>query len=133
MPHPRAWTRGVSRRSTGRGMGMGMMQVCLNGDRGAGDDAAVPLSPGDMADSAARAVAAGASEVHVHPRTPCGAETLAAELGGGTRRARKGSLRPRHPHRPGGHAVPAGRSAGSHARLVAEGLVRYGRCRRRTS
>lgn len=31
-----------------------------------------------MADSLARAVAAGASEVHVHPKTPCGAGALAA-------------------------------------------------------
>ncbi|WP_329548597.1 3-keto-5-aminohexanoate cleavage protein [Streptomyces sp. NBC_01356] len=53
-----------------------MVQVCVNGARGAGDGAAVPLSPGDMAESAAGAVAAGASDIHVHPKSPCGDDTL---------------------------------------------------------
>ncbi|MEV6754210.1 3-keto-5-aminohexanoate cleavage protein [Streptomyces sp. NPDC051214] len=54
-----------------------MMQVCLNGARGAGDGALIPLSPGAMAESAAAAVAAGARDVHVHPKSPCGQDTLA--------------------------------------------------------
>jgi uncharacterized protein (DUF849 family) len=54
----------------------GMIQVCLNGPRSASDGAAVPLPPGAMAESAAEAVAAGAAEVHVHPKTPCGDDTL---------------------------------------------------------
>ncbi|MFE9775429.1 3-keto-5-aminohexanoate cleavage protein [Streptomyces sp. NPDC005931] len=53
-----------------------MVQVCLNGTRGACDGAGVPLSPEAMGESAARAVAAGATDVHVHPRTPCGRDTL---------------------------------------------------------
>ncbi|MFD0418191.1 3-keto-5-aminohexanoate cleavage protein [Streptomyces sp. NPDC127108] len=53
------------------------MQVCLNGARGADDGAAVPLSPGALARSAAEAVAAGALDVHVHPKSPCGEDTLA--------------------------------------------------------
>ena len=53
-----------------------MVQVCLNGARGARDSAAVPLSPGSMAQSAAEAVAAGASDIHVHPKSPCGHDTL---------------------------------------------------------
>ncbi|MFF4348238.1 3-keto-5-aminohexanoate cleavage protein [Streptomyces sp. NPDC001530] len=53
-----------------------MVQVCVNGARGAGDGAAVPMSPGAMAESAARAVAAGATDVHVHPKSPCGQDTL---------------------------------------------------------
>ncbi|MGW6022866.1 3-keto-5-aminohexanoate cleavage protein [Streptomyces sp. NPDC055099] len=53
-----------------------MMQVCLNGARGAGDGALIPLSPGAMAESAAAAVAAGARDVHVHPKSPCGQDTL---------------------------------------------------------
>ncbi|MEU7113990.1 3-keto-5-aminohexanoate cleavage protein [Streptomyces sp. NPDC046182] len=57
-----------------------MMQVCLNGTRGPGDSAAVPVSPGAMAESAARAVAAGARDVHVHPRTPCGGDTLSPRV-----------------------------------------------------
>ncbi|MDQ1039712.1 uncharacterized protein (DUF849 family) [Streptomyces sp. V3I8] len=64
-----------------------MVQVCVNGGRGSGDGALVPLSPGAMADSAAEAVAAGASDIHVHPKSPCGEDTLspravAAALGG---------------------------------------------------
>ncbi|MGW3850573.1 3-keto-5-aminohexanoate cleavage protein [Streptomyces fagopyri] len=55
-----------------------MVQVCLNGARGAGDGVGVPLSPGASAESAAAAVRAGASDVHVHPKTPCGQDTLSA-------------------------------------------------------
>ncbi|MFC3350975.1 3-keto-5-aminohexanoate cleavage protein [Streptomyces echinoruber] len=57
-----------------------MMQVCLNGARGAGDGTAVPLTPEAMAASAADAVAAGAGDVHVHPKTPCGRDTLSPRL-----------------------------------------------------
>lgn len=53
------------------------MQVCVNGARGAGDGAVIPLSPGAMAESVAQAVAAGARDVHVHPKSPCGQDTLA--------------------------------------------------------
>lgn len=56
------------------------MQVCLNGGRGPGDSAAVPMSPAAMAEAAARAVAAGATDIHVHPRTPCGGETLSPRV-----------------------------------------------------
>ncbi|MFF8609387.1 3-keto-5-aminohexanoate cleavage protein [Streptomyces sp. NPDC015346] len=57
-----------------------MLQVCLNGRRGPGDSAAVPMSPAAMAEEAARAVAAGATDVHVHPRTPCGGDTLSPRV-----------------------------------------------------
>jgi uncharacterized protein (DUF849 family) len=56
-----------------------MVQVCLNGARGAADGAVVPMSPGAMADSAAQAVAAGASDIHVHPKSPCGQDTSSAK------------------------------------------------------
>ncbi|MFI8349454.1 3-keto-5-aminohexanoate cleavage protein [Streptomyces sp. NPDC085596] len=58
------------------------MQVCLNGSRTAADGAQVPLTPDELARSAAEAVAAGATEVHVHPRTPCGRESLSARVVG---------------------------------------------------
>ncbi|MFF4397850.1 3-keto-5-aminohexanoate cleavage protein [Streptomyces sp. NPDC001480] len=57
-----------------------MVQVCLNGRRGGADGACVPLSPEAMARSAAEAVAAGATEVHVHPRTPCGQDSLSPRV-----------------------------------------------------
>ncbi|MGI5483641.1 3-keto-5-aminohexanoate cleavage protein [Streptomyces lavendofoliae] len=57
-----------------------MIQVCLNGSRGTGDSPAVPVSPGAMAESAALSVAAGAAEVHVHPKTPCGDDTMSPRV-----------------------------------------------------
>ncbi|MGW6909358.1 3-keto-5-aminohexanoate cleavage protein [Streptomyces sp. NPDC054940] len=57
-----------------------MIQVCLNGPRGAGDGAAVPLSPQALAESAAAAVAAGATDMHVHPKTPCGQDSLSPRV-----------------------------------------------------
>ncbi|MFE9021551.1 3-keto-5-aminohexanoate cleavage protein [Streptomyces sp. NPDC007808] len=53
-----------------------MMQVCLNGPRGAGDGVVVPLSPEALAESAAEAVAVGGTDIHVHPKTPCGRDSL---------------------------------------------------------
>ncbi|WP_169731562.1 3-keto-5-aminohexanoate cleavage protein [Streptomyces glaucescens] len=57
-----------------------MVQVCLNGPRGAADSAVVPLTPEAMAEEAARAVAAGATDLHVHPKTPCGRDTMSARV-----------------------------------------------------
>lgn len=57
-----------------------MIQVCLNGPRGAGDGAVVPLSPQALADAAAEAVAAGATDIHVHPKTPCGQDSLSPRV-----------------------------------------------------
>ncbi|MFD8044661.1 3-keto-5-aminohexanoate cleavage protein [Streptomyces chartreusis] len=57
-----------------------MIQVCLNGPRGAGDGAVVPLSPEALAESAAGAVAAGATDIHVHPKTPCGQDSLSPRV-----------------------------------------------------
>ncbi|WP_039641952.1 3-keto-5-aminohexanoate cleavage protein [Streptomyces sp. 769] len=53
-----------------------MLQVCLNGARTAADSSAVPLSPAALAEAARQAVAAGAQDVHVHPKTPCGQDSL---------------------------------------------------------
>lgn len=57
-----------------------MIQVCLNGTRGPGDGAVVPLSPEALADSAAEAVAAGATDIHVHAKTPCGRDSLSERV-----------------------------------------------------
>ncbi|MFK0254569.1 3-keto-5-aminohexanoate cleavage protein [Streptomyces sp. NPDC090445] len=67
------------------------LQVSLNGARGAADGAAVPLSPGDLAESALGAVAAGAAEVLVHPRTPCGRESLSPRVVGPLLEALRGA------------------------------------------
>ncbi|MBW8821130.1 MAG: 3-keto-5-aminohexanoate cleavage protein [Streptomyces sp.] len=57
-----------------------MVQVCLNGPRGAADGTAVPLTPESMALAAAEAVAAGATDIHVHPKTPCGRDSLSPRV-----------------------------------------------------
>ncbi|MET7691207.1 3-keto-5-aminohexanoate cleavage protein [Streptomyces sp. NPDC005483] len=57
-----------------------MVQVCLNGPRGAADGTAVPLTPESMARAAAEAVAAGATDIHVHPKTPCGQDSLSPRV-----------------------------------------------------
>ncbi|MGW5343174.1 3-keto-5-aminohexanoate cleavage protein [Streptomyces sp. NPDC004050] len=67
------------------------LQVSLNGARGAAEGAAVPLSPGDLAESALGAVAAGAVEVLVHPRTPCGRESLSPRVVGPLLEALRGA------------------------------------------
>ncbi|MER7820720.1 3-keto-5-aminohexanoate cleavage protein [Streptomyces sp. NPDC096153] len=69
-----------------------MIQVCLNGRRGAGDSAAVPMSPQALARSAAAAVAAGASEVHARPRTPCGSGSLSPRVVGPLVEAVRGAV-----------------------------------------
>lgn len=54
--------------------------MCANGDRTSADGAVVPLSPEAIADSVAGAVAAGATDVHVHPKTPCGRDSLSPRV-----------------------------------------------------
>lgn len=54
--------------------------MCLNGPRGAADGTAVPLTPESMARAAAEAVAAGATDIHVHPKTPCGRDSLSPRV-----------------------------------------------------
>jgi uncharacterized protein (DUF849 family) len=70
-----------------------MVQVCLNGARGAADGAMVPLSPEALAESAALAVAAGATDIHVHPKTPCGQDTLSPRVIGATLGALRARVR----------------------------------------
>lgn len=53
-----------------------LIKTCLNGGRSRRDHSAVPLTPAELAADAARAVAAGAFAVHLHPRDEAGAETL---------------------------------------------------------
>jgi uncharacterized protein (DUF849 family) len=64
-----------------------MLQACLNGRRPRGDHPAVPLTPEELAGDARRAVAAGAAELHVHPRAPSGADTTEPSAAGATVRA----------------------------------------------
>ncbi|MFI0787950.1 3-keto-5-aminohexanoate cleavage protein [Streptomyces lydicus] len=59
-----------------------MLQVCLNGSRNAADSGAVPMSPAALAEAARQAVAAGATDIRVHPRTPCGRDSLSPRVVG---------------------------------------------------
>lgn len=52
------------------------LKACLNGGRSREDHPAVPLTPEELAGSAAAAVAAGAEAVHLHPRRADGLESL---------------------------------------------------------
>jgi uncharacterized protein (DUF849 family) len=56
-----------------------MLQACLNGARTRQDHPKIPFSPEELALDAERVVAAGASELHVHPRDGQGIETLAPD------------------------------------------------------
>jgi uncharacterized protein (DUF849 family) len=49
-----------------------MLQACLNGRRPRGEHPAVPVTPEELAADAARALEAGAAQLHVHPRVPGG-------------------------------------------------------------
>ena len=53
-----------------------MLQACLNGGLQKTAHRAVPVSPDELARDAAAVRAAGASELHIHARTPEGVETL---------------------------------------------------------
>ena len=53
-----------------------MLQACLNGGRDRAFHAYTPLTPAELAADAAAVIAAGASELHLHPRDASGAETL---------------------------------------------------------
>ncbi|MFD5767920.1 3-keto-5-aminohexanoate cleavage protein [Streptomyces sp. NPDC127049] len=58
------------------------LQAALNGSRGPGESAAVPRDPVALAEAAAEAVAAGAAEVRIRPRTPCGGGSLSPRVVG---------------------------------------------------
>ncbi|AVH61553.1 hypothetical protein C4B68_32080 [Streptomyces dengpaensis] len=90
------------------------MQICLNGARGAADGAVVPMSPGAMAQSAAEAVAAGASDIHVHPKTPCGQDTLSPKAVAATLEAIRARV-----------AVPVGVTTGAWAEPDSAARVEY--------
>lgn len=52
------------------------MQVCLNG----ANDSGVPVRPAELAAAAAAAVRAGADDIHLHPKTDAGVDSLASDV-----------------------------------------------------
>lgn len=57
-----------------------MLQVCLNGSWTRRDRADLPIAPGHLAQAAAKAVAAGARDVHLHPKSPDGCDSLEPDV-----------------------------------------------------
>ncbi|MYS22865.1 MULTISPECIES: 3-keto-5-aminohexanoate cleavage protein, partial [unclassified Streptomyces] len=53
-----------------------MLQVCLNGARTRSDCERLPVTPPELGDAAARSVAAGARDIHLHPKDDHGADTM---------------------------------------------------------
>jgi uncharacterized protein (DUF849 family) len=58
----------------------GVLQACLNGPRPRDEHPAIPVTPAELAEDGARAVTAGAEELHVHPRGEDGLDTLAPDV-----------------------------------------------------
>src|SRR5918996_3946578 len=56
-----------------------MLQACLNGRRSREEHPAVPVTAAELGADAARAVAAGARELHAHPRAESGRDTVEPE------------------------------------------------------
>lgn len=52
------------------------VQACLNGARSPDEHDRLPVTPREIAEDAAAAVRAGATSVHVHPKTAIGEDTL---------------------------------------------------------
>lgn len=55
-----------------------ILQVCPNGARTRADHPRLPVSPAGLAVAVRDAVAAGAGDVHLHPKDGDGADSLAA-------------------------------------------------------
>jgi uncharacterized protein (DUF849 family) len=53
-----------------------MLTVCVNGPRTPADHPALPADPAVLARDAAQAIAAGADEVHLHPKDASGRDSL---------------------------------------------------------
>jgi uncharacterized protein (DUF849 family) len=68
-----------------------MLQACLNGQRSQEDHPAVPVTPEELAADARRAVAAGAQQLHVHPRAESGRDTVEPEAAAALVRAIRAS------------------------------------------
>ncbi|MGP4016037.1 3-keto-5-aminohexanoate cleavage protein [Saccharopolyspora sp. 5N708] len=53
-----------------------MLQACLNGARSTREHFHLPVRPEELAKAAADSVAAGATDIHLHPKSPDGADSL---------------------------------------------------------
>jgi uncharacterized protein (DUF849 family) len=53
-----------------------LLQVCLNGARTSAEHPGLPITPAELATAAAAAVAAGAQDIHLHPKDATGRDSL---------------------------------------------------------
>ncbi|AKU16408.1 3-keto-5-aminohexanoate cleavage protein [Luteipulveratus mongoliensis] len=60
--------------------GLSMLQACVNGSRPPRDHPAIPFSPKQIGADAEACIAAGATELHIHPKADDGADTMDAEV-----------------------------------------------------
>jgi len=92
-----------------------MLQACLNGSRDKAFHAYTPCTSAELASDAAAAIAAGATELHLHPRDAAGNETLEA---GAVSEALE-AVRARVPGTPVGLSTHNGIAPGGASRLKA--------------
>lgn len=64
-----------------------MLQACLNGSRTPHEHHHLPVRPEELAQAAAASAAAGATDLHLHPKTPDGTDSLAPTVVAATVRA----------------------------------------------
>ena len=57
-----------------------MLQACLNGSRTPREHHHLPVRPEELAGAAAASTAAGAADLHLHPKTPDGTDSLQASV-----------------------------------------------------
>jgi uncharacterized protein (DUF849 family) len=57
-----------------------VLQACLNGSRPLEEFAALPVRPAELAREATAAVAAGAQDIHLHPKNADGLDSLEPEI-----------------------------------------------------
>ena len=64
-----------------------MLQCCVNGARPPSSHPELPVTPDEIVSAAVDAVAAGAQDLHVHPKGPDGQDTLDPTIAGSVARA----------------------------------------------
>lgn len=92
-----------------------MLQVCLNGARSPREHHHLPVRPEDLARAAATSIEAGADDLHLHPKTTDGTDSLEPHIVATTLRA----VRAAAPGTPVGITTGAWTSPGPHARITA--------------
>jgi uncharacterized protein (DUF849 family) len=59
---------------------MVVLQACLHGSRTPDEHRGLPVSPTDLATETAAVIAAGARDIHLHPKDPGGLDCLEPDV-----------------------------------------------------